>query len=176
MTNALRHQEATARTGMIFFLGSWWMMFAGLFFTFLLLKARQNVWPPSGLAPISSAGLLLSTIAVVISSVGVEVKRRRELRLGLVTAAVAGALFVLSQVWVAQQAMAAGFKVEGSPVSAFVALIAVFHLVHAAVGAIALVILALRQAPRALTVGLWANYWHFVGVIWFLIYVLVFPF
>lgn len=176
MTDALRHQETTARTGMIFFLGSWWMMFAGLFFTFLLLKARQNVWPPTGLAPISSVGLLISTFAVVSSSVGLELMRRRGLRAGLGVAAASGVVFVVSQLWVGQQAMAAGFRVEGSPVSGFVALIAAFHLVHAALGAIALVVLALRAAPRALSVDLWANYWHFVGVIWFLIYVLVFPF
>src|SRR5512134_4169705 len=41
-----RQAEATAKLGMIIFLGSWAMMFGALFFAYGVLRSRAAVWPP----------------------------------------------------------------------------------------------------------------------------------
>jgi heme/copper-type cytochrome/quinol oxidase subunit 3 len=57
-----------------------------------------------------------------------------------------------------------------------------FHALHVLVGLVALAFLAWRtargtyNAARHLPVRLWAMYWHFVGVVWLLIFASVFVF
>jgi cytochrome c oxidase subunit 3 len=56
---------------------------------------------------------------------------------------------------------------------------AIIHVAHVLIGMLALPYLAIRAmmgtytTPRHMPVRLWAVYWHFVGIVWIAIYLLV---
>ena len=182
-----RHQEWTARLGMVIFLAAWAMMFASLFFVYAGLRMRSIVWPPVEYPPLPLGLPALNTAIVAASSVALHVGlravrggRARLLAPSLLGACALGAAFLVSQVVVWADLSAQGLSPgSGGYGSVFFGLTWV-HAAHVAVGVLALGILgisALRGAytpARFLTPRLWAMYWHFVGVVWGLMFVTVY--
>jgi cytochrome c oxidase subunit 3 len=179
--------DTTAWIGMIIFLASWIMLFAGLFFTYGMLRARAAEWPPGDLPrlPIDLPGL--NTAVLVASSVLLHVglwgaRRRRMALIGpsIGMASLLGALFLALQVVVYMNVFAAGLKpTHGAYASVFFGL-TLAHAVHVAVGIIPLAVLSVRgfrgayTPARHLSLRLWTMYWHFVGIVWVLMYVLIY--
>jgi cytochrome c oxidase subunit 3 len=177
-------QDLTARVGMVIFLGSWLMLFAGLFFVYGLVRARAPVWPPldQPRLPLLLPGV--NTVAIAASSAAL-LRALGALRSGaqrvagrwLALAAGLGCLFLALQLVVWVGLWRAGLLPSGGPyASAFYGL-TVLHALHVAVGLLALGLHAARAlAGRAarLSVDLWAMYWHAVGAVWLVLYVAVY--
>jgi len=163
---AAAHRERTAFIGMAIFIASWAMLFCALFFAYGLVRLRAPAWPPADLPRLPRALPALATAALALSSLALE--RRRVL-----VAAGLGALFLGCQI-VAWRALWAGGLVPntGTYASAFY-MLTVFHALHVAVGLFALVALALRRV-RSTGLRLWTLYWHMVGVIWGVMFTLVY--
>ncbi len=164
------YHERTALLGMIIFIASWAMLFAGLFFAYGLLRLRAPAWPPADLPRIPTTLPALATAVLALSSLALV--RGRGRRRSPAIAAVLGAGFLALQITVWRDLASAGLLPQAGPfASAFFGL-TVFHALHVAVGLVALTVLAARPAPVALR--LWTLYWHMVGIVWGIIYLLVY--
>lgn len=182
-------EEWTALVGMIVFLGSWAMMFGALFFSYGIVRAHSQVWPPPDLPKIPLALPAVNTVALALSSVTLQ-DAVRSLRAGnsarasrgIAATVVLGVLFVVLQSIVWSGLVDDGLSPRsGTYASVFYGLTG-FHALHVTVGLFALAWLCRRAfagaytAARHLPVRLWTLYWHFVGAVWFLMFVLLYLF
>jgi cytochrome c oxidase subunit III len=179
--------EATARVGMLLFLGSWAMMFAGLFFALGVVRWRSPMWPPEGVGALPVQWAALNTVLLVTSSVALEVALRavRRARLSRMLAAlrtglVVGFAFLASQAFLFARMAALGVRWDAGAFGGAVFGLCGFHALHAAAGLVGLGAVALAasrgaiQPARHLRLQLWTHYWHFVGVVWLILFPAVF--
>jgi heme/copper-type cytochrome/quinol oxidase subunit 3 len=179
--------EVTARVGMLLFLGSWAMMFAGLFFALGVVRWRSPMWPPEEVGPLPIGWAALNTVLLVSSSLALEVALRavRRARLSrmlfaLRVALLVGVAFLASQAFLFARMAALGVRWDAGAFGGAVFGLCGFHALHAAVGLIGLGAVALAaargtiQPARHLRLQLWIHYWHFVGVVWLILFPAVF--
>lgn len=179
--------ETTAFLGMVIFLGSWAMMFAALFFAYGYVRSRAGIWPPEDLPPLpvllpaaNTAILVLSSAAVQLS-IGVVRKARPRLAGPLLLGGIVlGVVFLALQLLVWADLYQDGLTLTmGAYPSVFYGLTS-FHALHVLVGLFGLGAVCRKafagelNAARYLPLRLWAMYWHFVGIIWALMFVSVF--
>lgn len=177
-------QDFTAYVGMLVFLASWGMLFAGLLFAYAVVRSRSPGWPPPGAPalPLLLPGLATGVLAG--SSVAVDRALRASAPRGgaaaggrLAMGAFLGTLFLGLQAVTWAQVHGAGLAPgDGIYGSVFYALTAI-HAAHVLVGLGALGVLAARAFGAGVTrlqVRLWGLYWHFVGAVWLLLYVTVY--
>ncbi len=180
-------EDRTAFLGMVVFLASWAMMFAALFFGYGIVRAKSAVWPPAGVPPLPLALPAANTVVMGLSSGAVlfalrSVRRDRNeaLTAGLMTAFALGAVFFALQVHVWSGVYARGLRPDSGIYGSVFFGLTGFHALHVLVGLVGLAWLAMRSrrgayaAAKHLGVRLWAMYWHFVGAVWGLMFLLVF--
>jgi cytochrome c oxidase subunit 3 len=179
-------EELTSSLGMLVFLASWGMMFAGLFFAYGFARSKAVVWPPAG-APVLPLGLpALNTVVIVTSSVafaqGLKSLRRgqrgRFQVLAGITAAL-GALFLALQLTLWQRVVAAGLPVAGTYGAVFYSFTAL-HALHVLVG-LGLVLWVFARSlfgayteHNTINVRMCAMFWHFVDVVWVLMFLTIY--
>jgi heme/copper-type cytochrome/quinol oxidase subunit 3 len=178
---------SNTKLGMWLFLASECLLFGGLITTYLLYKvpvAGEGPAPKQvydlGFTSVSSFLLLMSSLTMVLAVSAIERGDHHRLRTWLVATALLGSTFVAGQVYeftvFVHEGM--GFKTSRSS-SAFYTLTG-FHGVHVTIGIIMLVsllILSLRgKIPehRSETVETIGLYWHFVDVVWIVIFAVVY--
>ena len=180
-------RDWTSYLGMVIFLGSWAVLFAALFFSYLYLRAHTAVWPPAGTPKLPLELPALNTGVIAASSLALQMslfairRRRGAIGGGLIALTfVLGSLFLMLQTVVWLRMRDAGLlPSSGQYASVFFAL-TWFHALHVVVGLLALVWLSVMtflgkyNAARHHTVRLWTIYWHFVGVVWGLLFLLVY--
>jgi heme/copper-type cytochrome/quinol oxidase subunit 3 len=172
-----RHAERTAVLGMAVFIASWAMLFSGLFFAYLALRVRAPAWPPPDLPRLPLALPALATLLLGLSSASLQravgaIRLGERGRAAIALAALLGAGFLALQTVVWRQMLLGGLRPSsGTYASVFFGL-TVFHALHVLVGLIALAWLAAR--PRLTPVRIWTIYWHMVGVIWGVMFALVY--
>jgi heme/copper-type cytochrome/quinol oxidase subunit 3 len=173
MTEAgtLRHQERTALVGMAIFVASWAMLFAALFFAYGLSRLRALTWPPADLPALP---LLLPAVATAVLGASSAVLERwgRAGRAGLVATGGLGLAFLALQVLVWRQLFVAGLRPAAGAYASYFWALTVFHGLHVLVGLAALAWLAVRPSPLARR--LWTVYWHMVGIIWGVMFLVVY--
>lgn len=174
--------------GMIFFIGSWTMSFGSLFLSFLVLRQRVGVWPPEGIALPSFPMASVATLILIASSAFLhqavkgwrtgESDSRREWTIGIAL----GVLFAVIQGALWADLMAAGrLPQSGLYESLFYGLTWV-HAVHVVIGLCALAwgwigLASGRYGQHRLsTVGNIVIFWHFVDVVWIVLYLGFFVF
>jgi cytochrome c oxidase subunit III len=180
-------RDYTAYLGMVFFLASWAMMFAGLFFSYGVIRARAPVWPPLDQPVLPLLLPALNTVVIAASSgamlSAVSAIRRNDQRratLGLAATTLLAFVFLGLQLRLWSQLQGAGLHASGSPYASVFYGLTGLHALHVAVGLIALCGLTWKSsrgafaASRYRPVRLWGMYWHFVGVVWALMFVSVF--
>jgi heme/copper-type cytochrome/quinol oxidase subunit 3 len=168
------------------FLGSETLLFGGLISTFLLYKNRSaGGETPHDLydiafTSISSFVLLMSSLTMVLAVSAIARGDHRSLRIWLTTTALMGSVFIAGQVYEFQEFLNYGYGFTHSPAwSAFYTLTG-FHGVHVTIGIIMLLsTIALSFAgripkARAEVVEIVGLYWHFVDVVWIIIFTVVY--
>jgi cytochrome c oxidase subunit 3/cytochrome o ubiquinol oxidase subunit 3 len=169
------------------FLGSECLLFGGLISTFLLYKHNNLAGGPTPhelydieLTSISSFVLLMSSLTMVLAVSAIQRGEHARLRLWLVTTAILGSVFISGQVYEFQVFVKEGMGfTTNSASSAFFALTG-FHGVHVTLGIVMLLsatLLSLRgriPQSRAEAVEIVGLYWHFVDVVWVLIFTVVY--
>jgi heme/copper-type cytochrome/quinol oxidase subunit 3 len=180
-----RGDDHTARIGMAVFLGSWAMLFVGLFFAYAFVRARASVWPPLDAPPLPRLIPGLNTVAIALSSAAVaRAVRAQALGRGsavvrnLAAAVGLGTAFLVLQSVVWRGLWRQGLVPSGGPFPSVFYAFTAFHALHVLVGLAALAGVAVRARSRAgaPSVRLWGWYWHFVGVLWVTLYVTVYLF
>lgn len=176
------------KLAMWLFLGTECLLFGGLISTYLLYKSR--VPPGGGTTPadvydipftsVSSGVLLFSSLTMVLAVVAIARGDQRSLRIWLGATAALGAIFLSGQVYEFTAFVHEGVGFTTNVASTAFFTLTGFHGVHVTLGVImllSLLVMSLRgrlPVERAETVEIIGLYWHFVDVIWIIIFTVVY--
>ncbi|MGZ5428197.1 MAG: cytochrome c oxidase subunit 3, partial [Thermoanaerobaculia bacterium] len=178
----------TSFVGMVMALASWTMLFVALFFSYAVLRLNAATWPPDGLAPLPKALPFVNTLVLLASSVLLHRGTRPEsqekpgaLRRALLGTMALGGLFLALQLAVWIPLWRSGFRIDNTgPYGSIFYGLTVFHALHVLAGLLALAFLlpgafSGRSSPgRSNTVAASAMFWHFVDVVWVVMFVAVY--
>jgi cytochrome c oxidase subunit 3/cytochrome o ubiquinol oxidase subunit 3 len=174
------------KLGMWLFLGSECLLFGGLISTYMLYRGRTQAGPKPGqiydipFTSISSFILLMSSLTMVLAVSAAKHSDVQRTRLWLCATAVLGSLFVGGQVYEFTAFYHEGLGFTTSLFGSSFYTLTGFHGVHVTVGIImliSLVAITLRgriDGNRAEVIELVGLYWHFVDIVWIVIFTLVY--
>jgi len=174
------------KLAMWLFLGSECLLFGGLISTYMLYRGRHAGDPAPGqvfdipLTSVSSFVLLMSSLTMVLAVNAAKAKDDRTTKLWLTVTALLGALFVGGQVYEFTVFYKEGLGFTTSLFSSSFYSLTGFHGVHVSIGVmmlLALVAIISRDkitGDKAEAVEMIGLYWHFVDVVWVVIFTLVY--
>lgn len=178
---------SNTKLGIWLFLASECLLFGGLITTYLLYKvpvAGEGPAPKQvydlGFTSVSTFLLLMSSLTMVLAVAAIERGDHHRLRTWLAATALLGATFVAGQVYEFTAFLHEGMGFTTSRSSSAFYTLTGFHGVHVTIGIIMLVsllIMSLRgRLPehRSETVETIGLYWHFVDVVWIVIFTVVY--
>ena len=171
--------------GILLFIISEAMLFGSFFTAYFFIRVVQNEpWPPEPfefpvlVASMNTAILVSSSFTVHYALHSIKKGNRLGLQVGLVTTFLLGAMFLLTQV---NEYVKAGFSIsDGAFASVFFGLTGL-HGAHVFVGLTLLAIMTVRAyrghfSPQAhMGVECAGIYWHFVDVMWIIVWSTVYP-
>lgn len=173
-------QEIIASVGMIVALVSFAMLFATLMMGFAMFRLTSPVWPPAGMTKPSLILPALSTVIIFLSSL-CYMKFEKDIsdKRGLIATIALGFGFMLIQTLLWKS-----LKTQGIFVSSgiFPSIIYAFTWIHAAhiVAALGMLVWLYVNVQKGVTpktqlqtanVG---KFWHFLGIVWFIMFVTIF--
>ena len=175
------------RIGMWVGLASVAMMFTSLSSAYIVRYASANDWVPLAIPRV----MFVSTLLILISSVTLELARRKLKRLiqpayarYLLLTVLLGLAFLASQLISWRQLAGQGIYLSSNPHSSFFYLLTGAHAVHLLGGLLALTFLWLRSqrkvteaasvAKRQATTDAVTIYWHFMDGLWIYLFLLLF--
>ncbi|HEX2438293.1 MAG TPA: cytochrome c oxidase subunit I [Methylomirabilota bacterium] len=168
------------------FIGSECLLFGTLIATYLAYKGRSVIGPHPHeilnipLTTISTFDLLMSSLLMVLALAAVQRGDRVQARLWLLGTAIFGAIFLGFQAWEFTEFVHEGLTLQQNLFGSTFFVLTGFHGGHVTLGVALLLtlwILDLRgklsvaDAPKVEIVGL---YWHFVDVVWIVIFTVVY--
>jgi heme/copper-type cytochrome/quinol oxidase subunit 3 len=169
------------------FLGSECLLFGALISTYLLFKGQDE---PGSISPadvfdipytsVSSFVLLMSSLTMVLALAGIQRGDHRRTRVWLLTTALLGASFVAGQAYEFTVFVREGMNLRVNLFSSSFFVLTGFHGAHVTIGVLMLLSLyslSLRgklPTSKAETVELVGLYWHFVDIVWIVIFTLVY--
>ena len=193
LTHAHHPEEHPTSTGlnsrkMLFwaFLGSECMFFGSLIATYLAYEDRNVVGPLPAeilnipLTSFSTFVLLMSSLAMVLALDAVQTGERRMARIWLGAVIILGGLFLGGQVFEFSHFYHEGLTLQQNLFGATFFVLTGFHGAHVTVGVIwmiTLLVMSLRDKlgpDRTLDVEVAGLYWHFVDVVWIVIFTVVY--
>lgn len=179
------------RYGMVIFLLSETMFFFGFFWCFFYMSISPSIWigctwPPQGIQPLDPFLLpLLNTLILVSSGISATFSHkcilvrtgRKDVTLGLIISIFLGLTFTAFQLW--EYSMAT-FSINDGIYGSIFYLSTGFHGLHVIIGTTALIVCLIRHLKYhfqmehhvGFELSLW--YWHFVDVIWILLYLFIY--
>jgi len=168
------------------FLGSECLLFGALISTYLLYRGRSVVGPfPHDVydipyTSVSSFVLLMSSLTMVLALAAMQRKDQRRMRVWLATTALLGATFIGGQVYEFTVFYRAGLTLHENLFGSSFFVLTGFHGAHVTIGILMLLSLYTISAKgklaedRTETVELIGLYWHFVDVVWIVIFTMVY--
>ncbi|HEX5631206.1 MAG TPA: cytochrome c oxidase subunit 3 [Acidimicrobiia bacterium] len=174
------------KVAMWVFLGSECLFFGTLISTFLLYRTRTGDGPTAAeifdipFTSVSSFILLMSSLTMVLAHHAAARQDWRQMRQWLVATALLGMTFLAGQVFEFTEFVDHGLTVTTSPFGSSFFVLTSFHGAHVAVGVLMLLVTALmsytgKWRPGAgMDVELVGLYWHFVDIVWIVIFTVVY--
>jgi len=173
------------KLGMWLFLGSDCLLFGALISTYLLLRHRGEGIGPADVfdipfTSVSSFVLLMSSMSMVFAVSAIARGDDQRLRLWLLVTALLGGTFIAGQVYEFTSFYREGLGYTTNLFSSAFYSLTGFHGVHVSVGIVMLMslfVLSLTgrlKQDRAETVEIVGLYWHFVDIVWVLIFTIVY--
>jgi cytochrome c oxidase subunit 3/cytochrome o ubiquinol oxidase subunit 3 len=169
------------------FLGSECMLFGALISTYLLFKGQSE---PGTIGPddvfdipytsVSSFVLLMSSLTMVLALAAIQRGDHRLTRIWILATALLGASFVAGQAYEFTVFVREGMNLRVNLFSSSFFVLTGFHGAHVTIGVLMLLSLfslSLRgklPGSKAETVELVGLYWHFVDVVWIVIFTLIY--
>jgi heme/copper-type cytochrome/quinol oxidase subunit 3 len=170
------------------FLGSECLFFGSLITTYLLYRGK--VLPDSGPTPheiydipytsVSSFVLLMSSLTMVLALAGIQRGDVRTMRIWLLATALLGMTFIGGQIFEFTDFVNEGLTLGSSPAGSAFFVLTGFHGAHVSVGILMLSSLVgmsmsdKLQPGAARKVELIGLYWHFVDIVWVVIFTVVY--
>jgi heme/copper-type cytochrome/quinol oxidase subunit 3 len=176
----------TWKLGFWVFMGSETLFFGSLIATFMVYKHASVVGPfPTEilnipLTSVSTFVLLMSSLAVVIGLDGVQQGKRAQALGGLMATILLGATFLGFQAYEFTHFYHEGLTLQTNLFGSSFFVLTGFHGAHVTLGVIWLLILWLDLArlgvrpEHALRVEIAGLYWHFVDIVWIVIFTLIY--
>jgi cytochrome c oxidase subunit 3 len=148
--------------------------FAALVIAYVWRAGNGPYWQPVTFPPV----LWFSTVTILLSSVTFETARRvfrrgrfRSALRFLIATAVLGLVFLAAQLDAWRQLVKEGAYLMENPHGAFFYIFTGLHAAHLLGGLIALFVLIFRrQKRRREVIDVAAYYWHFLGVLWVILF------
>ena len=184
------HRTATGldnrKLGMWAFLGSECLFFGALISTYLLYRGRSVVGPyPEDVydipfTSVSSFVLLMSSLTMVLALNAIQREDHRRLRAWLLATALLGLTFLGGQVYEFTVFVKEGLTITQNVFGSSFFVLTGFHGVHVTVGVIMLLglygmsLAGRLPAAKAERVELIGLYWHFVDIVWIVIFTVVY--
>jgi heme/copper-type cytochrome/quinol oxidase subunit 3 len=174
------------KLGMWAFLGSECLFFGSLIATYLLYRGRsiQGPYPEDvydiPYTSVSSGILLMSSLTMVLALHEIQRGDHRRFRAWLLATALLGITFVGGQVFEFTVFVREGLTLSRNLFGSSFFLLTGFHGAHVTMGILMLLTLygmslaGRLPAERALRVELVGLYWHFVDVVWIVIFTVVY--
>jgi cytochrome c oxidase subunit 3/cytochrome o ubiquinol oxidase subunit 3 len=168
------------------FLGSECLLFGALISTYLLYRGRSVVGPyPHDVydipfTSVSSFVLLMSSLTMVLALAAMQRHDQRRMRVWLATTALLGAMFIGGQVYEFTSFYRAGLSLHENLFGSSFFVLTGFHGAHVTIGILMLLSLYTLSAKGKLaddkteTVELIGLYWHFVDVVWIVIFTMIY--
>lgn len=190
VTTTEEHHTSTGidnvKLAMWIFLGSECLLFGALLSTFMLYRGRALSGPSPfevfdiPFTSVSSFVLLMSSLTMVLALAAAQRGDAHRLRTWLIATSLLGMTFISGQVYEFTIFIKEGFTITSSVAGSAFFVLTSFHGVHVTVGIIMLLSLwslsksgrlGIDKAPAVEYVGL---YWHFVDVVWIVLFTLVY--
>jgi cytochrome c oxidase subunit III len=200
------HGEGLSRgmAGMVLFIASEIMLFAGLFAGYFFVRNQADTWPPEGVEAVPDKWLALVLTALLVTSgllghmgviamrdgfygielwrfrIGVTMDRRKGLMLGMALAIVLGVVFIGLQCYEWLNLFDEGLTAKSGVYGSTFFIMTGFHGAHVIAGLAMLFVVLVRTTWRDFTPArhLFADaammYWHFVDFVWVLLVVVVY--
>jgi len=177
---------SNAKLGMWAFLASECLLFGALISTFLLYRGRQVTGPtPQKLydipyTSVSSFVLLMSSLTMVLALAAIQRGDHAKLRTWLVATALLGMTFVGGQVYEFTRFVQDGMTIKTNVVASSFFTLTGFHGAHVTGGILMLLSLfgmsldGRLPTEKSEAVELVGLYWHFVDIVWIVIFTVVY--
>ncbi len=190
MTTEEQKQQSAKSYKMIllFAMVSMTMMFAGLTSAFVVSKSRVD-WLKDFQLPsafyISTALIIACSITFHLAKKAIQKDNYSQTTMMLLATLVLGVSFVVSQFVGFGQIIESGYYMTGQGSSitvTFLYIIAFIHLLHLAGGLISLLIIIYNHfkqkynSTQTLGIELGAMYWHFLDLLWVLLFLFIYFF
>jgi heme/copper-type cytochrome/quinol oxidase subunit 3 len=168
------------------FLGSDCMFFGSLIGTYLVYRGRAHTHPlPADVfdipyTSVSAFALLMSSLAMVLALAAIQRGDVRRLKIWLLSVAGLGLVFIGGQVYEFTTFGAEGLNLSTSTFGTTFFVLTGFHGAHVSLGIVwllSLFMLARRGVitqARSLDVEIAGLYWHFVDIVWIIIFTVVY--
>jgi len=168
------------------FLGSECLLFGALISTYVLYRHKAVSGPtPHSLydilfTSVSSFVLLMSSLSMALAVAAIQRGDERRLRVWLSTTALLGSVFIGGQIYEFTSFVRRGMTIKTNVTSGAFYVLTGFHGVHVTLGILMLLTLVsmsirgrIPQA-RAEVVEIAGLYWHFVDIVWIIIFTVVY--
>jgi heme/copper-type cytochrome/quinol oxidase subunit 3 len=169
----------TARLGIRLGLISLAMLFLGLIGAFIVQRAATAEWPPAGvrlnlpLGAINTAVILGSSAALAAALRSSRRAQAEGARLGILLGGGLALLFLgiqaLQYYWLVTNF---GQTLRSSPFGTYFYCLTGLHGLHLLVGVVWLCFLMMGRRQRPLSIEICGTYWHFVTLIWAVLFVI----
>lgn len=181
-TTGLNHRKVL----MWVFLGSECLFFGSLISTYLVYRDHSLVGPfPQDTfdipyTSVSSFVLLMSSLTMVLALAAIQRANVKEMRIWLAATALLGTIFLGGQVYEFTEFVNHGLSLSKNLFGTTFFVLTGFHGAHVTIGVIMLLSLFLNslrgkvKQKDSLTVELVGLYWHFVDVVWVVIFTVVY--
>ena len=186
LSHELSPELSPERTALRFFLSVVSVIFFLFIITFLERSQYSDFNALSGepwLPFTQPTGLWLNSIILLLSSVALQVSvyssRKSQMNVtlvGITLGALFAMLFILGQLWVWQQLLDQGYFMSSNPANSYFYLLTTIHGLHLVGGLFALAKVTLRfwqgvsLEKMSESIELCATYWHYLFVLWMLLF------
>jgi cytochrome c oxidase subunit 3 len=174
--------------GMVLFIASEIMLFGGLFAGYFYMRNQSDTWPPEGIEHTLDAttGGILTVLLVISGFVGhfgvINAKRGAYplFIVGIAGAILLGTIFIAGQAFEWFTLMDEGLTAESGAYGSTFFVMTGFHGAHVIAGLAMLAVVLVRAfwqdftPSRHLFVDASMLYWHFVDVVWLILYVVLY--
>jgi heme/copper-type cytochrome/quinol oxidase subunit 3 len=168
------------------FLGSECLFFGSLISAYLLYRDRSTTGPyPEDLfdipfTSVSAFQLLMSSVTMVLALAAIQRGNVRGMQIWLLATAVLGLLFVSGQAYEFTEFYHEGLRLDTNLFGTTFFVLTGFHGAHVTIGVLILMSLFVGslqgriQQKDSLNVELAGLYWHFVDIVWIVIFTLIY--
>ena len=182
-------EKMTSSIAMVLTLVSLSMLFATLMLGYVAYRFTSDVWPPLGMERAALELPTLSTVIILVSSLTYYLtetsflsQKLKQFKVFFSLTFLLGVGFMISQMFLWKNLEATGIYVDTTVFGSIIYAFTWIHAAHVIGGIVALLFLipSLTGKRDYLKGQIWVKnvgqYWHFLGIVWFILYFSIFIF